>query len=242
MSTPERGDGEGDHGRGGQVVAVPGAQPGAAPEVLEAEIVDDSAPQQQLVNPPEQRAPLPWQAGVPLARPVIPPWLADAQTRREATRWVRRYARHAAAFHAVRVPLYVARTGCYALRGVVQLGWGAVGYVTDQEARPLRSAAVRRDDYETYLKLCRARADRVRLRRIGVLVVLLVLAGVVAVLGCYAPGWLQLLTGAVAVLGLARVGRPADKPIVGTAVVIPQAPRLTDAIVSKALASVGITE
>lgn len=244
MSTPE----ERPEFEGGRVVPFPGASspagaPGVelepAPEVLEAELVD---PEPVVpVNPPPQPAPLPWRAGQPVRRPVIPVWLADAQQRRETGRWVAGYLWHTAKYHGLRSPWYLVLAAAHAPRGFGVLSMRVLRYVTDAEARPLAVSAVRRDALQDYLTVARVRSDRVRFRRIGVTLGLIGLTGVVIALG-FSPWWVQLLAATVAILVLARIGRPADRPIVSTAVVIPQAPRLTDVTVTKALASVGIGE
>ncbi|HEX2301822.1 MAG TPA: hypothetical protein VHH34_25510 [Pseudonocardiaceae bacterium] len=129
---------------GGTVVPFPGAQPAPEPEVIEAEIVKDTAAVVP-VNPPPERAPVPWLRDAPVIRPVLPTWLSDPQTRREAGRWAVRYSAHWCKYHVVRTPVYAVLVAVYAPRGAGRLTRRVLAYVTDAEARPLALSAVRRD-------------------------------------------------------------------------------------------------
>ncbi|MGH3926657.1 MAG: cell division protein FtsK, partial [Pseudonocardiaceae bacterium] len=134
---------------------------------------------------------------------------------------------------------YLVLAAAHAPRGAGVVSMRVLRYLTDAEARPLATSAVRRDALEDYLKVTRVRSTRVRARHLGAAVTLLILGGVLAWLG-RPPGWLVILSAVLGVLVLGRVGRPADRPIVGRSVVLPQAPRLTDEIVLQGLGACGV--
>lgn len=172
--------------------------------------------------------------------PIIPRWLRDRQERRYAAEWLLRHARHVAAFHGTRAPVYAGRALGSAPRGAIRTITGASRWATGADVAPLLAAAVAAKDTKTYIRL----VDTQRSAMAGRVAVLLVLA--VAVIG----GWWGIgLTGwswvrgpllFAAVLALGAVGRRRDKPLLDTAVVSPQAQRLTSDVVSKGLAATGL--
>jgi S-DNA-T family DNA segregation ATPase FtsK/SpoIIIE len=103
----------------------------------------------------------------------------------------------------------------------------------------VRGAAVRKEDATQYLALSRQRNDRVRLR--GLVLAVASFFGLLTALSLYvlAPVWLGILAG-VAILALSHLGAPADKPLVGRAVLIPKARKLTSDLVLNALENLGI--
>lgn len=214
--------------------------PEPPPEVLEAEFVDDAPRTGPQVNPGNLPAPLPWSTE-PTRYPVLPPWLRDGEQRTHAFCWLAGYVWHTTVYHTVRVPVYAVLTVAYSARGAIVAVSKTWSYVTDAENKPLRSSAVRRDSLDEYMQIAKLRANRVRFRRIGFAVGLIALAGTVTALG-FAPLGVQLTALALTALGLAKVGQPADRPIIGQAVVFQQAPKLTDNMVTRALGSLGIGE
>jgi DNA segregation ATPase FtsK/SpoIIIE, S-DNA-T family len=174
-------------------------------------------------------------------RPIIAPWLRDADEFRDVSRWTAGHIGHTVAYHAVRVPTYAGRLSVRAPRGAVKVVAGLGAWCADAEAMPLRAAAVAATDADAYMKLTRMRDDRVRWRRI---VTASAAAGVIAgaALLLAAPGLVQVavLTVVVAVLGW--YGSPADKPLLDVAVVVPRVQKLTSEIVVRALSALGIGE
>jgi S-DNA-T family DNA segregation ATPase FtsK/SpoIIIE len=175
MTNPDREPREIDSGpeQGGAVVPFPGTTAPPEPEIIDAEIVEDAPAAPVPVNPLTEKQPVPWLRDAPVIRPVIPKWLGDPVTRKEAGRWVVRYSVHRVNYHAIRVPVYAVLTTIYAPRG----GWRIVAqmwrYVTDAEVKPLTHSAVLRDSLEDYLKVARVRSDRVKFRRMGLVAGLL---------------------------------------------------------------------
>jgi S-DNA-T family DNA segregation ATPase FtsK/SpoIIIE len=172
-------------------------------------------------------------------RPIVPAWLRSRAELRDMLRWALGYAGHTTGYHATRIPKYA---GKLALRSPAWL-WrvisGGTRWLFDLEGEPVRQATVRHENAEEYLKLSRQRDRRVRWRGMVALFTLAAtLAGGIAL--ALLPEWARwcVLGLAVSVLGL--IGRPADKPLLDTAVMVPRVARLTSDVVVKALSVLGI--
>ncbi|MFE5400519.1 cell division protein FtsK [Streptomyces sp. NPDC056580] len=173
-------------------------------------------------------------------RDVVPLWLRSVAELKTASAWVARHYTHAAAYHALRSPVYAARLTVQAPTGLARFVGGSMRWVADREGEPVRLAAVRREDAAEYLKLSRQRDGRVRLRTL--VAVLAMFVGIGAALAIYvlAPDWLQVLSVSALVLALGYNGRKADAPLIHRAVELPKATKLTSDIVLRALGSLGI--
>jgi S-DNA-T family DNA segregation ATPase FtsK/SpoIIIE len=172
--------------------------------------------------------------------PVLPAWARSRVELRAIVRWLARFYGHTVAFHAVRVPLYGARTALRAPRGLLRSVGAVSRWLSDAEAGPLRADAVRRADAKEYQKLASLRADRQRWRWTLVLagsVAAVVLLSMVLVL---LPGWVAASTALALVLVLALVGTDPDRPLVGHAVTKFEAPKLTTGMIEAALGSIGL--
>jgi len=207
-----------------------------APEVVEAELVDD---ERQAVDPEDNREKAPrWQQGQVERRPILPTALHRDQ-RKVAARFYSGLWAHRAAFHTVRLPSYTVSTVAYAPRGAWRVGSAAVSWVSVAEVKSLMAAAVRKDDSETYLKLERDAAPKVHARRIA----LCAMTGIGAVgvgVGWFFAPQVVLVVLVVTVLALGYAGRPVDRPMIGPAVVLPQQQKLTSEIVIRALQATGL--
>ena len=173
---------------------------------------------------------------------VIPAWIRDLGEVRARVRWLAGHLAHTSAYHAVRAPKYAARLAVRSPRGLVR-GAGIVHrWAADREALPLRLDAVSRNDPETYVKLLKHRDDRVRWRTLLTIAggVLAVLLAVTIATKASDLGKALAVMAVVALLG--RLGSPADKPLLDTAVVVSRVQRLTSAILIRAFASLGIAE
>lgn len=172
--------------------------------------------------------------------PLLPAW---AKSRTEAEVQAKGLAArvgHTAAYHGLRAPKYAANLTLLAPRGTARCIKGVVRWVVDAEGAPVRQDAVRRADAMEYMTLSRQRNDRVKLR--AIIAAVAAFFGLATALTVYvlAPGWLYAFAS-LAILGLGYAGRPADKPLIGPAVVVPKAQRLTSEIVLRALGSLGIS-
>jgi S-DNA-T family DNA segregation ATPase FtsK/SpoIIIE len=172
-------------------------------------------------------------------RPIVPPWLRSRGELRQTTRWAAGYATHTSAYHLTRAPKYAGRLAFRAPRGGLRLLVGWLRWLFDLEGEPVRQATVNSQDPEVYLRLARQRDRRVRWRSILTTVLLAALvAGMVAI--ALAPLWARYAALAALVGALGMLGRPADRPLLDTAVVVPRVARLTSQTVTRALGVLGL--
>jgi S-DNA-T family DNA segregation ATPase FtsK/SpoIIIE len=210
--------------------------------------LDDEPDQEAIYEEPEVTGPpvdraddkRGWLDDEPPRKPIIPTYLRrdtiKATIRHTAGRlW------HTTAYHAVRVPgryvplaLLWSTVGFFALTGR-QLRWW---WLLEQHG--LRQEAATRNDADTWLKLHRE-ARLTRRWRGTVLLGEVIALAVAALLAVFVlPVWLTTLGLLAAVPLLAHYGRPADKPIVSPAVVVPKYRRLTAELVRSAIVSIGV--
>jgi S-DNA-T family DNA segregation ATPase FtsK/SpoIIIE len=210
-----------------------GTDDAAATEVGEGRVPVD--------NPQAQRPPRPGLAGLRAAqrRPILPAWARSHAELADAARWAAGFAAHTSAYHLIRTPTYAGRLTARAPRGAARTIGGWLRWLLDLEGEPVRQATVRGQDAEAYLKLARQRDRRVRWRAtLSCLLLLAVAAGaVVMLLAPPAARWAALAL-LLATLGVA--GRPADRPLLDRAVVVPRAARLTSEMVIRALGVLGL--
>lgn len=172
-------------------------------------------------------------------RPILPSWVKSAPEFRSMVRWAGIHYGHTTAYHTVRIPVYGAKAAGRAPLGAARVIAGSWRWVADREGAPVRGDAVRRADAGDYMTLSRQRNDRVKLR--GTIAAIAAVFGLSLALTLYvlAPGWLLALAG-VSIIALGFAGQSHDAPLIGHAVVVPKAQKLTSEIVLGALASLGI--
>jgi S-DNA-T family DNA segregation ATPase FtsK/SpoIIIE len=205
----------------------------AVAEVGEGRVLVDS--------PQAQRPPRPGLAGLRAARrrPILPPWLRASGELREVARWAAGFVAHTSGYHLVRTPTYAGRLAARAPCGAARVTGGWLRWLLDLEGEPVRQATVRAQDAEAYLKLARQRDRRVRWRAtLTCLLLPAMAAGAVVVLLAPPAGRWAALALLVTVFGV--VGRPADRPLLDRAVVVPRAARLTSEMVVRALGVLGL--
>lgn len=172
-------------------------------------------------------------------RPVVPASLRSGNLRATARHHAGRTG-HRAAYHLVRIPRYLLLAAFWAIVGVFRLLGRQVRWWWVMEQHGMRQAAATADDAETWLKL-HHEALRVRTWRGLVLLGELVgLAVAVSVLVLIAPWWVAVLAVLLAVVALAQLGRPIDRPIVTPAVVTARFRKLTADIVLRAYYAAGL--
>lgn len=204
---------------------------------------ETDAPRPVPVDPDPRVEPgaLPWQRGSK-PHPVVPVWVRDSAQREAARQWALRWAGHATAFHAVRLPKYGVRAAFYAPRGAIRALVRWARWVFDWDAHSLRLDLIQRREASAYHVAARHRDDRLKNRAIGSL------AGVVATL---VGGWIgyalwhpaPFLAAAAGVGALIWHGRPVDAPFLFDRTVTPtHVARLTSDVIARALASLGIAE
>ncbi|MEV6527941.1 cell division protein FtsK [Longispora sp. NPDC051575] len=173
-------------------------------------------------------------------RQVIPSALASWANIRSTVRHAAGLAGHIVAFHAVRTPWYLAQAGFWASVGLFRLAGRQLRWWWLTEQHGLRQAAAAGNEPDVWLKL-QKEGKRTRLWRFCVLAAEamgIAIGGPVAY--ALAPGWAVGLAVAGAVGYLAHVGRPADRPILSTAVVAGRFRRINPDIVLRAYYSAGL--
>lgn len=224
----------------------PGADVERAPEVLDAELVEDDAPAGErpvtLVDQPGSASDGDWVARLRETErlPIVPGYLRTVSEAKQTAGWVARHYAHATGYHAVRAPLYLLKLAARSPQGAVLLLAATGRWVSDAEGRPLRREMAVRGEAEKYLKLVHERDARVRLRTILLLVGSTLGVLLFMVLPEVTPGWVTWVCGMVALGILGKLGTPADKPVAGRAVIGAQAAKLTSDVVVRALTSLGI--
>src|SRR6266508_3508599 len=170
------------------------------------------------VDPPDEPRSL-----FPRARrdraPVVPPWMASGVAIRTSVRWAVKETRYHALFHGIRAPKYAAKTAVFAAVGPVRIAGRLARWASAEDGNwHLRQLAADHGNAAEWLQLDARRQRQARWRWP------LVTFGTVA---AFATLWLlffppnhrpvpALVRAAVllALVGvLARLGRPADKPI-----------------------------
>ncbi|MET8519760.1 hypothetical protein [Nocardioides sp. NPDC004968] len=175
--------------------------------------------------------------------PVIPPWLRSSQARKAAVVQAVSTARYYTAFHAVRTPLYATKTLGYSLVGAGRVTGRVTRWVRAEDGNyELRQKAAAANDAYTWQALNKVRAREARGRMWALSIASVTLAILATIL--VATG---LLTGPVlwaAVVGLvllfARLGRPADKPILGGVASGRKFTKLTGDLVRNALVALAV--
>jgi S-DNA-T family DNA segregation ATPase FtsK/SpoIIIE len=235
MTTDPARPGPDDQDDPGQDPAVPGNPPDASDDALEGEVIafpgGPAAPasQRRGTGQPGQ------------LRQVIPAHLRTWAGVRKALTWRYRRARHHVLYHLVRSPQRLALTLVWAAVGVARLAHVQVSWWWLAEQAYLRQEAVAANDARTWHQL-HQHAREVRLLRGCVLAAELAATGLAAaVITTRVPvAWLPV--AAVVVPVLAWIGRPADKPILGSAVVPSAYELLTREVIVRALGGLGIGE
>jgi S-DNA-T family DNA segregation ATPase FtsK/SpoIIIE len=174
--------------------------------------------------------------------PIVPAWLRSKTQAMTAAKYALNHAGYTVAFHAARTPKYTAKTAYYAPIGLAR-SLGRLGrWATAEEGNwALRQAAASRNDADTWIKLDRTRQAQARWRcgLVAALTVALVVLYVLLRVGTVHAAWVWLTVLAAAPV-LARLGRPADRPITDRVSEVRPYRKLTADLVRQALLSVGI--
>ncbi|MEV6527724.1 cell division protein FtsK [Longispora sp. NPDC051575] len=173
-------------------------------------------------------------------RPLLPAWATSRSQALSGARWLAGLALHVSGYHALRVPKYAVKVAFRSPRGLGRVLRAVVHWTWDLEGKLARQATADRADAELYLKLSKQRDRRVRWRGLVAGTGVLVVAPIVALAALGLPGWQQGLTLAALIGLLGIAGKPADKPLLDTAVVRSAVPVLTSDAVVTALAALGI--
>lgn len=220
---------------------------GGALPVYDLPPVSDTSFEIQLDAEPVGKAePVSTGPGIPLApfggqrRDIIPQHLRSWARVKKFAGDVAGAASHHTAFHLTRCPWYACQVAGYAVAGVWKLGHDIRRWAWVTEPAPLREKAVIDKDSGEYRRLhsltTKTRGER------GLAVAGCAAVAVVAgtLIARFAPAWTDVTLAVVAVLSLARYGRPADKPIIQSSMVTPRFRFLNGDVVLRAYYSAGI--
>jgi S-DNA-T family DNA segregation ATPase FtsK/SpoIIIE len=172
--------------------------------------------------------------------PIIPAWLRNGDQRKAFARQFAGLVLYVVLMRTTRSPWYLIKVGFYAPWGLLLLLGRQVRWATHPELTSMmQTAAVRNDlDHGPHI------ADKVsaaRKARFGALLgeVLAAVVGLTVLL-LFAPPWAPWAALALVLPLLARVGRPADKPILNRVLDGPRFTRLTAEMVRKALVDINV--
>jgi len=195
------------------------------------------------VDPPDPPASLFDLADQPRRVPILPAWLTSADEARATVRRVLAVAGYHAGVHAVRTPVYLGRVTWYAPKGAARLAGRIIRWTTAESGNwQLRQAAAARNDPKTWLELDRHRQRQTSWRW------WVTGAGTVAtgaggmLLYSETPWWVKVPVLAGGLVGLARYGRPLDKPIVERTVVRATYRKLTAELTRKGIMATGLVK
>lgn len=173
-------------------------------------------------------------------RPIVPASLRSKAGRHAMRVWALALVTHVSLYHLTRSPKYAYRLTWYTLRGVF-VGLGRVVHWASAEEGNyhLRQQAATRDDPKMWLMLDRQRQKQSVFRWPLVLVTAVAVAGATAAVRGLAPQpwWWAYLTAAV--LLLARVGQPADRPLLDRVFTGSRFVRLTAELTRAAIVATG---
>ncbi|GAA5033770.1 cell division protein FtsK [Actinopolymorpha pittospori] len=222
----------------------PQAGPGTSPETAVArssgsevsyEIELDESPRPGRGSVPVDAPPAPDGQRRPVIPPALWPRNIGGTTKRTAGRWA-----HITAFHTVRAPWYGMQVATYSLRGLYRLVAQQIAWWWVRNHFTLLQHAADANDTKEWAKVLR----EIKATRLWRGIVLI--GEAIAVALCLPLAWQTVpgpyLAGAagVAILLLARHGRPVGRTIVGTAVVSPRFRKLNSDIVLRAYYAAGL--
>lgn len=204
---------------GGEVAAT-------GDEVVDAEIVHDerdgevvklpARPAIDIAGRPVAPVPKPWEATQGPARPIVAPWLRDAEQRAKAARWWLAGRWHTFRYHAVRLPIYVVLLVWYSPRGVARARRKLIALADEGRSARL----LERDrNTELYLKLCKERKDQLKRQRPARIVLAIAVVVAAVTLYFWAPWWVFWPVVAAAVVMFGYLGQSPDRPIFTPAIV-----------------------
>lgn len=169
--------------------------------------------------------------------PIVPAWMRNAEQRAQFARWAIGYIWYWGRAHAWRSPKYATKAAVWSPVGVLRLAGRQIAWWWDRSGFQVEQTAVTNNDPMTFFK-ARKEVNRRRTFRGGVLCgELVALLAAYVYLYYFAGPLVQLAVVAVAVPVLARIGRPADRPIIDRVINGPRFVKLTAQMVRDAVMS-----
>jgi DNA segregation ATPase FtsK/SpoIIIE, S-DNA-T family len=178
--------------------------------------------------------------GRPARKAVIPAhWRTWAAAREHVKLAAARHG-HAAAYHGVRVPMYVALTLWWALAGAARTAGRLLAWWHVPDMHKLEHQAAADGLLSDHLRIHKAGREIRTTRGMILAACAVVVVAALVILVRFAPPWAWVLLAVVALPLLARAGRPAGKPIV-TAATLPATVQAPDQdVITRALGALGI--
>lgn len=211
-------------------------------EVVEGEIVDETVStmvdQSSGADDDADDRPIAYRLAqlTKARRPILASWLRSWAELLGVIKWAATHVVHIITFHAVRLPIYAGKLLLRSPRGLLRVISHVVAWASDAEGRALREEAVNTGDRDGYLKL---KASQPRGRYATVVLGLCTVLAVALLLSDTGTLSAQIFAIAATIGLLGWIGTPADKSVLGRAVVTHKAEPLTSEIVVRALGALG---
>jgi S-DNA-T family DNA segregation ATPase FtsK/SpoIIIE len=191
------------------------------------------------VDPPEH--PRTWATldALPEMAPILPAWLRSPAQRRKYARWSVLWVLWHTGYHTAYSYRYAARVLRWAPVGLWRVLRVLARWVADVDGRLTDEPQLRREHPAETLRLLEAHDRAVQRRARGALVVVVLVATAGTVGWWLVPWWARAAAVAAVLVGLARVGRPADRPILDRVQPTGAYRRLTAELVRAALVATG---
>lgn len=187
-----------------------------------------------------------WIDGIkaPQARPpILPAWLMSADQRAMALRWAVEYSGYVACRELVRLPLYAGRVLRWAPVGLGRLIYRLVRWARGgAEVLDLRKAMSVSRESGAWVALDNRRQKEAKGRPLTLALGALALVGAEVAAHLLAPTALMALADLGTAITLARLGRPADRPILDWTSNAGKMTRLTANMLREALCNIGVSK
>jgi DNA segregation ATPase FtsK/SpoIIIE, S-DNA-T family len=172
-------------------------------------------------------------------KPVIPAHWRTRQAARAHVQLAAARHGHAAAYHGVRMPMYVLLTVWWALVGLLRTAGALLAWWHVPDLTKLEHQAAADGLLSDHLRIHKAGKDTRTARGLILAGCAVVVVAALVILS-HAPVWAWVLLAVVAVPLLARAGRPQGKPIVTPATLPAAVQAPSQDVITRALGSLGI--
>jgi S-DNA-T family DNA segregation ATPase FtsK/SpoIIIE len=182
----------------------------------------------------------------PTRRPlpeILPAWLSSLATTLATISWFFRYLLRKIAFHALRIPVYLARWTWWALRGAWFGLAAVVSWLTGSEYRPALTAARATGTWDEFVDIHATKRDTARTRRRIVIALTVIVANLVAFGLAYYPAVVWSIVDIVAIIAVVSAvvtGKPAQAPILSTTPDMPVRLDMSATLLAEALRAAGV--
>jgi DNA segregation ATPase FtsK/SpoIIIE, S-DNA-T family len=234
-----------DDGGGG--LPPPGAAALLPPPLARADaeqVVTPPPGQGRPVDPPDPPRTVPGEvlASKARRRPILAGWARTRAGWAQAAAALVDLAWYWLLFHVVRLPKYAGKTMFWGtVGGAAATGWVVRWAVGADGAHQLMQSAARGNKPADWLQLDKARRQRAKWRWAAVAAAVVAVSAVVLAARVWASGAQQAVLAAAVLAMLARLGRPADRPITDRVTEGERFVKLTAEMVRAALCSIGLS-